>query len=233
MITSPKSPAFLTDEQILQNATAYTIINDSAVKYPVLTADMLKAGKSEAELKTMDGENMPLGAISYRRLAPLQSAHRSVSICAKRSPRLARTLGTSANSREKTMKLTPEYAALLERLADLEPCGGYHSVSQILISETDVLTCIQQDEDIVCNAFSPVTDHMKRMLVEALTIENLTRRFNLFGIMASTCIHNEARVMLLDDVQEVCARRAQRQRTLESAMRKGDHSATAELDGAV
>ena len=43
-------------EQIIANAEACTIIDDGCFRYPVLTADIEKAGKTKEDLRHMNGE---------------------------------------------------------------------------------------------------------------------------------------------------------------------------------
>ena len=46
-------------EHITANASSYTVIDDGVFKYPVLTADVLRAGMTRNELQRMSGEQDP------------------------------------------------------------------------------------------------------------------------------------------------------------------------------
>lgn len=42
---------------IISRAIEYTVINDGVFRYPVLTADIVRSGKSQADLRAMDGDD--------------------------------------------------------------------------------------------------------------------------------------------------------------------------------
>jgi hypothetical protein len=99
-----------------------------------------------------------------------------------------------------------DYEMLIDRLAAKEPKNGFTNIAQISLTPADVGTVVKHDPDVLNDAMGP--DAWTKTAIDfAYQATTDAERHARLGMVLETSLLVEAKVLVLVDVQDECARR--------------------------